>query len=137
MDASPKPKPAVLLVHKEGGLTPGLFSSFMLLADQPLVAHTGEMAIRMVRENNNIRLVLIGMDLPDFNGIETVIRIRETQKTLPIVLLTHYLTVETMQVANIIGCNDIIQEPVTPEMVQSILGKYLTIRPETCLNEKP
>lgn len=116
---------AVLLVHKESSLTVGFTETFRNAVHHPLVSHSGEMAINLIEELKEIALVFVAIDLPDLSGFETVSRIRAKRQALPIVLLTNHLTVETMKVAMVCGCNEVLQEPVSRKMLQSILQKYL------------
>jgi DNA-binding NtrC family response regulator len=120
-----KPVPAVLLVQKDGDITSEFLSACMQLADRPLLTNSGKKAIDLMDEDDSISLVFIAIDLPGINGIETVSRIRNRNETIPIVLLTHYMTIETLKVAMACGCNEVLQEPVTQTMMVSLLNKYL------------
>jgi len=125
METHPKPDFPVLLIHQASRLTAGFEDALRQSVSHPVIFDSAQTALVFIQNSNEIGLIFVAIDLPDMSGFETVNKIRVDRKSLPIVMLTHYLTVETMKVAMACGCNEVIKEPVSRKMLQSILQKYL------------
>ncbi|MCX6276778.1 MAG: response regulator [Bacteroidetes bacterium] len=92
-----------------------------------LFAETGEEVIGIFRERPEINLLLIDIDLPVINGIETVTKIRQLDANVPIILMVTYITLESLRLAQNIGCNEILQTPVDQKTLEAIILKYLPV----------
>ncbi len=92
-----------------------------------LVAGTGEEAIGVFMHHPGIGLIVIDIDLPVINGIETIRKIRQLDAKVPVILLVTYIMLETLRLAQNIGCNEILQTPVEPKMLEAIILKYLPV----------
>ena len=88
-------------------------------------AATGEEAIRRCSEHPEIELVMVNIDIPVLNGIDTILEIRKTNNAVPTILLSEFLTVDAVKVAYGIGCNEILQKPVKLFAIDAIFEKYL------------
>ena len=90
-----------------------------------LQAIHGEATVNLFRSRNDISLLLISAGLPETDCFATITGIRLINKRVPIILLSDYMTLDTIRLAMTIGCNEIIQTPDTPEPVEAIINKYL------------
>jgi len=90
-----------------------------------LCAGTGEEAIGICVQHPKVELILIDIDLPGINGIETIRRIKQLDANVPVVLLVTYITLESLRLAQNIGCNEILQTPVDHKTLEAIILKYL------------
>ncbi|MCX6267793.1 MAG: response regulator [Bacteroidetes bacterium] len=93
-----------------------------------LFAGMGEEAICMCKLHPEIELVIADIDLPGINGIETIRRIRQLDTLVPVILLATYIMLETMRLAQNIGCNEILQTPVDQKTLEAIILKYLPVK---------
>jgi CheY-like chemotaxis protein len=93
-----------------------------------LFAITGQEAIDVCMQHPEVELILIDIDLPVINGIETIRRIKQLDANIPVVLLVTYITLETMRLAQNIGCNEILQTPVDQNTIEAIILNYLPFK---------
>jgi CheY-like chemotaxis protein len=90
-----------------------------------LLARTGEEAIWICMQHPEIELIIIDIDLPGINGIETIRRIKQLDAAVPVILLVTYIMLVSLRLAQNIGCNEILQTPVDPKTLETIILKYL------------
>jgi len=107
-------------------------ASYLLLKEaikktrvQILWSMRGEEAIEICKSINNIDLVLLDIRLPDINGLEVAKQIRKFRNELPIIAMTAYSSKEVEKKSIEAGCNDYISKPIKPEVIISLIGKYL------------
>jgi len=89
-------------------------------------ALTGEKGIELaIKENPD--LVLMDVQLPGIDGLETTKRIRESEADggLPIVALTSYAMTGDREKALAAGCTGYLEKPLNPETFMADLEKYL------------
>jgi CheY-like chemotaxis protein len=92
-----------------------------------LFAGTGEEVISLFAEHPEINLVIININLPVINGIETIRSIRQLDAMVPVILLVAYINLESLRLAQKIGCNEILQTPVDEKTLEAIILKYLPV----------
>lgn len=94
-----------------------------------LDAHNGAEAVAMaVAEMPD--LVIMDIQLPDFDGLVATGKIRETErggrgKRLPIVALTSYAMTGDRERALRAGCDGYIEKPINPETFLRQIGAFL------------
>jgi adenylate cyclase len=92
-----------------------------------LFAGTGEEVISIFAEHPEINLLLIDINLPLINGIETIRSIRQLDAVVPVILLVAYINLQSLRLAQNIGCNEILQTPVNHKTLETIIQKYLPV----------
>ncbi|MEI7501419.1 MAG: response regulator [Bacteroidota bacterium] len=90
-----------------------------------LCAGTGEEAIGLFMQHPEVELILIDIDLPVINGIETIRRVKQLDTNVPVILLVNYLMLESLRLAQNLGCNEILQTPLSQGSLDAIFTKYL------------
>ena len=90
-----------------------------------LHAIDGEEAVKMCKDNPNIDLVLMDIKMPKMNGYEATEEILKIRPDLPIVAQTAYSTREDMKKATDAGCVDFISKPISKDVLNKVIGKYL------------
>jgi YesN/AraC family two-component response regulator len=88
-------------------------------------ATSGLEVIGLCSEHPEIELIMVNIDIPVLNGIDTILEIRKTNNIVPTILLSEFLTVDAVKVAYGIGCNEILQKPVKQFAIDAIFEKYL------------
>ena len=87
-------------------------------------AISGKQALDRLGNFKTIDIVLTDYAMPEMNGIELLQKIRETNKTLPVVLMTAYgekdLVIEAMHCR----CNGFIDKPFDIDELLDIINKY-------------
>lgn len=86
---------------------------------------SGTEALSIFRTNPAIALAMINADLPGLNGFDTSFEIRKLSPTLPIILFLNYVNIESIRLSTLTGCTRILQNPVNPEELETIVKQYL------------
>lgn len=86
---------------------------------------SGQHAIEYVRNNPDIDLILMDIQLPDINGYEVTQQIRSFNTNVPIIAQTAYAMYADVVKALDSGCNDFIAKPIKVKKMMSLLEKYL------------
>lgn len=85
-----------------------------------------------VLRNNKIRLVLLDIMMPDFDGIETLQEIRsdENISDVPIMMLTASADLENVKKSRALGVTDYIRKPFMPaDLVERVSKKLAETEP--------
>ena len=90
-----------------------------------LVAETLNIMMSIWLEHPEIEMVFITMNLAFGHGLNTLERIRIFRPEIPIVLLSDFVSMESIRLATLAGCNEIIQNPVNKEALNAVVQKYL------------
>lgn len=91
-----------------------------------LMAATGQEAISLLNEHPDCRMAVFSADLEDLNGYDTTILARSLNPGLPIILLVNYSNRETINLAAMVGCDQVLQNPIEPETFEVLLDKFLS-----------
>lgn len=87
-------------------------------------ARNGKEAVDMFLKNN-YRLILMDVQLPEMNGWEATMKIRENDSDIPIVVVTAYASDPTRKKSLEAGCNDYITKPINKAKLIQIIDKHL------------
>ncbi|PXX99145.1 histidine kinase [Marinifilum breve] len=92
-----------------------------------LEAENGKIAIDVLKENNNIDLVLMDIMMPEMDGYEAMSVIRKTPeiKDIPIICLTAKAMKDDYQKAITSGANDYLSKPIDENKLFSMLKIWL------------
>ncbi len=88
------------------------------------IIDNGEDAIERAR-NNYYDLILMDVHLPGINGTLATKRIREFNKTTPIIALTAISLDENREMLLSFGMNDVITKPFVPNKFYSVIANHL------------
>jgi DNA-binding NtrC family response regulator len=72
-----------------------------------------------------IELVMISMELAVEYGMATIEKTHMLIPEVPIVVISKYVTLETIRLATMMGCDEIIQSPVDRSTLNAVIEKYL------------
>lgn len=99
-----------------------------LLAKIDVKAHpftNGLKAIDFIKENKPTA-VIVDLAMPDINGIEVILKIKEFSKNLPIVAMSGMEWKEPLlEGALISGANKVLKKPFDSATLYSTIGEYL------------
>jgi len=70
-------------------------------------------------------LILMDLRMPQINGIEMLREIRETDKHAAAIVITAYLTIETLLEAFSLGVSDYIRKPFSPNDVRETVKRVI------------
>jgi len=88
-------------------------------------AENGLEAIKQCENHPEIRLILMDGMMPVMTGYEATRTIRKIRPDLPIVILTAYVSKDSIRDAVLSGCNDYLAKPIGTEELRMILKKWL------------
>jgi len=89
-----------------------------------LKARTGLSAVDLCRNNPDIDLVLMDIEMPGMNGYEATGQIRQFNKDVIIIAQTAYALAGDREKAIAAGCNDYIAKPYNKTSLTALLKKY-------------
>lgn len=89
-----------------------------------LFARDGSQGVNMALQNNP-DLILMDISLPIMDGYIATRKIRETQKTVPIIGLSAHAMSGHEQSAIDAGCTDYLTKPIDDELLLKKLKQYL------------
>ncbi len=90
-----------------------------------LSAYNGEEAFRIARDNDNIDLVLMDIQMPIMNGIDSMNKIKGIRPDLPVIAFTAHAMMGDRGKYMKQGFNEYISKPVDVEVLYTLLDKYL------------
>jgi len=91
-----------------------------------LRAVTGNEAVDICDKHNEIKLVLMDIQLPGINGYQATEKIREFRPDLPIIAQTAHALPEDRQKSIESGCNDYISKPIKRQMLLAKINHFLS-----------
>jgi PAS domain S-box-containing protein len=89
-----------------------------------LIARTGTEAIEVFRNNPDIDLILMDIQMPGMNGYEATRQIRKLSKLVIIIAQTAYGILGDWEKARESGCDDYISKPITSHILSDLMHKY-------------
>jgi len=90
-------------------------------------AADAEAGIRMMR-GGDVDLIVTDLRLPGADGIEVVRSAKERLPDVPVIVLTAYGSVTTAVEAMRSGAEDFLLKPVSPEQLEVVLERSMTVR---------
>lgn len=92
---------------------------------QVVEAISGNHALDHLQKEETIDIVLTDFAMPEMNGIELLQKIRETNKTIPVIIMTAYgdkdLVIEAMHYR----CNGFIEKPFNLDELLEMIHKTI------------
>jgi CheY-like chemotaxis protein len=89
-----------------------------------LKAETGTQAVEICRNNADINLVLMDIELPEMDGYEATHQIRRFNKDLIIIAQTAFGLTGDKERALEAGCDDYISKPIHSKILFELIKKY-------------
>jgi CheY-like chemotaxis protein len=89
-----------------------------------LIARKGNEAVETCRNNPDLDLVLMDIEMPEMNGYEATRQIREFNKDIIIIALTAYALNGDNDKALAAGCNYYITKPIQRDALRKMVFHY-------------
>jgi two-component system nitrogen regulation response regulator NtrX len=106
----------VLIADDEKNIRASLTTTFRLDGFRVVAAADGEEAVAAV-ERGGVDLALLDLQMPKLDGLAALRRMREIDRTLPVILLTAHGTIERAVEAVRLGAYDFIEKPPHSERI--------------------
>jgi hypothetical protein len=94
------------------------------ISKEILNARTGVEAVEICRENPDIDLILMDIQMPELNGYEATRQIRQLNRDVVIIAQTAYGLSGDREKAIAAGCNDYIAKPIKNNELRVLIQKY-------------
>ncbi len=121
------PKETVLIVDDESGIRESLSG---ILEDEGYIVETassGEEAIEAFNEHKP-DIVFLDVWLPKMDGIETLLKIKELDNNVPVVMISGHGNIEVAVRAIKLGAYDFLEKPLSLERVLIVTQRALEFR---------
>ncbi len=89
-----------------------------------LWALDGEEALNKLKDNSDIDVVLLDLNLPGISGFDVLKNIRKTNKDLSVIVQTAYVLSGEEAACYELGANDFITKPIMLDQLLSSLKKH-------------
>ena len=90
-----------------------------------IYAKNGIDAIDKLKNNKEIDIILMDIQMPEMNGYDATKKIKETNKDLPVIAQTAYVFPEDRKKCLDSGCSDLITKPINADILINTLAKFL------------
>lgn len=88
-------------------------------------AKDGKTSIKYCKENPNIDIVLMDINMPEMNGYEATKEIKKYSPNLPIIAQTAYAIAGDREKSINAGCDDYISKPIDKKILYEMLSHHL------------
>ena len=88
-------------------------------------ARDGAEAVEICRQNQNVDLILMDIQMPIMDGLEAAQEIRKFNPNVPIIGITYSGLKNGLEVSKEAGCNDIFFKPVEMKRLIKMIDNYL------------
>lgn len=90
-------------------------------------AFSGEEALASIDDNPNIEVVILDINMPGIDGIETLRRVKETHKFVEVIILTGYGKIDSYKEATELGVFSYLEKPYDMDkLLEEIKNAYYT-----------
>ncbi|MFH1121196.1 MAG: PAS domain S-box protein [Bacteroidota bacterium] len=114
-----------VLIAEDDETSKKLVSTFVKeFSSEILEARTGNEVIEMFRENPDVDLILMDIQMPDLSGYEATRRIRLMNKDVVIIAQTAYAQAGDREKSIAAGCNDYLSKPISKDKLMILIQKY-------------
>jgi signal transduction histidine kinase/ActR/RegA family two-component response regulator len=96
-----------------------------MFSKEVLKARNGVEAVNICRENPDIDLILMDLQMPEMNGYEATRQIRNFNKEVIIIAQTAFALTWDRKKAIEAGCNDSISKPILKDQLLTLIHKYI------------
>jgi DNA-binding response OmpR family regulator len=112
----------LLVVEDDANVAAVLAETFQAEGHETAIEHTGAEALAAI-ERNRPDAVILDIVLPEIDGIEVLRRIRSTDATLPVIIVSGHGTSQRLEEARRLGVADIITKPAILKHFTEALGR--------------
>jgi CheY-like chemotaxis protein len=89
------------------------------------MARSGPEALKMLRDDSSIDIVLLDMQMPEMNGIEVTKEIRKIRGNMPIIAQTAFVFEDDKDIVLEAGCDACLVKPIRREQLISVVGSFI------------
>ena len=116
----------ILIIDDDEGLIHFIGRFFERKGYNVCACLSGKEAMEKIGDGN-FDLILLDYKMPDWNGIDILIKIKEAQVKTPVILMTAYGTTELTIEAMKRGAYDYLMKPLERQELRRIVGEALVV----------
>jgi CheY-like chemotaxis protein len=117
-----------ILIAEDDEISDSLISSMVdKYSYEILHAKTGDEAVYVCRNNPDVDLVLMDINLTGMDGFEATRQIRQFNKDVVIIAQTAFGLIFDRGMAIVAGCNDYINKPISISEFKRLIRKYFIV----------
>jgi PAS domain S-box-containing protein len=90
-----------------------------------MLARSGPESLEIIKNNPDIDVVLLDMQMPEMNGIEVTREIRKIRKTLPIIAQTAFIFEDDKDIILEAGCDACLIKPIRKEHLLTVMSGFI------------
>ena len=117
-------KPKILICDDEEGVRESLFLIFERDYES-IAVNDGREALDKLKQDNEIKIVLLDIKMPKSNGLEVLKEIKNLRSDIAVIMITGYQTTEMATEAIKLGALDYIIKPINSAAILSSVNKAL------------
>ena len=91
-----------------------------------VMAHSGEEAVRIALETNDLDMVLIDLQMGGMNGLEATQEIRKIRGEIPLIAQTAFVFEQEQDIIIQAGCDACIMKPIRKEQLFPLMGSLFS-----------
>lgn len=119
-------KTKTILIAEDIEASYQLIKAMLIKLDLNIIwAKDGEEAIKLCKENPQLDLVLMDINMPVMNGYDATKIIKKARPELPIIAQTAYAIIGDREKSIEAGCDDYISKPISKMKLIELVTKYL------------
>ena len=111
---------SILIVDDESGIRDSLKGVLEDEGYKTLEAESGETCLRVL-EKQDVDVVLLDVWLPGIDGLDTLQKIRESEKSPEVIMISGHGTIETAVRATKLGAYDFLEKPLSIDRTLSLI----------------
>ncbi len=124
-DTEAPQKPVILVVEDEDSNYMYIKAVLMPRGYQIIRAVKAQEALDLVKNRNDIGLVLMDIQLPDYSGYEATHKVKKLRPELPVIAQTAYAMGNEKEKCFEAGCDDYLAKPIDKDKLLGIIRQYL------------
>lgn len=93
-------------------------------AKEIIITSNGEASVAICRNNPDLDLILMDIQLPEMDGYEATRLIRKFNTSVVIIAQTAYALIGDKEKSLEVGCTDYISKPIKRENLYELMQKY-------------
>jgi len=114
----------ILIVEDDEASAQLLAVTIKSMSKEILVVKNGREAVETCRNNRDIDLILMDIQMPGIDGYEATRQIRKFNDTVIIIAQTAFALIGDHEKSTMAGCNDYIAKPIIKKELLELLRKY-------------
>ena len=117
----------ILVVEDDAGLREALVDTLLLAGYQCIEAESGEVAL-MQLQKHAVDLVVSDVQMGGMSGLSLLRSIKNQTKSMPVLLMTAYGTIDDAVQAMRDGASNYMAKPFAPEVLLNMVSQYVPLK---------